>query len=829
MQAIFANVLFHKNLTMQTLLSRSFLLKLTVSLCLFSAFFDPKSLAQPADLPWAVDPSCNSIITTGITAMTCGTTVEVDPAERYTFGMVNIIGALPNSGRIDVTAQQAGYHHPSWHIDSIGNVFGIAMDVCGNTFLTASSNYGADFFGNVSVLRYGGIGGGAQSLQAAGTVYKIDGATGQASVFSVLPQQAFAFTHFSCEGITTVDRTTGPGLGNIVFHPTVRLFYVSNFEDGRIYRIDEQGVILDSYDPIGYDNGAPGTPGTDEIVYGLAVKEATNELFFGTSSYGFAATPRIFSILLNPDGSFQGTIDNTNLPASAIWNNYVGSETLHHIANESTAFQDVLSLSDLHFTPSGDLLAAIRVGCGDIHTSYNHGGTAFLLEQSANGLYNTLEGIIYTGCEFCSLGQGNEAYGGVAVFENPNGTTEFVLSSADMLGDSEGPHGICTQAEGSFGMPNDPASPAGLISYGTVDDFNADPKGVGGDVEVFLQCNCTVTCPTELTATVSATEVCDGSEVTLSATITGGNSPVTLNWLDADGNTVNPVGVVLSNSNCAPLEVSFYVTAVCEEDPTIVLTDTVTVTVFTNDIAQFVEITQEPCLVGVEIDPACEAFLTVIGDIPAISPGDTGTVVVEVASTDGPACASIPVELSFACPACSIDSLSATVLPCADTTYFVELDLNVSLGGTAFTVTDQAGNDLGTFNYADLPVQVGPLLGDSTVTYTLTVADASFPNCTASVEAGPQDCSCGAFEMPNVFSPNGDGLNDTYYIVPFGKADVLDFRIFNRWGEKVHDSIDPWDGNFNKKAHASDVFAYIITVQTRCEIIELKGDVTLLR
>lgn len=60
-------------------------------------------------------------------------------------------------------------------------------------------------------------------------------------------------------------------------------------------------------------------------------------------------------------------------------------------------------------------------------------------------------------------------------------------------------------------------------------------------------------------------------------------------------------------------------------------------------------------------------------------------------------------------------------------------------------------------------------------------------------------------KTPNVFSPNGDGANDTYKLVGLYQRcfDVLNAQIFNRWGRLVYETNLPnfeWDGkNFNGK------------------------------
>ncbi len=64
-------------------------------------------------------------------------------------------------------------------------------------------------------------------------------------------------------------------------------------------------------------------------------------------------------------------------------------------------------------------------------------------------------------------------------------------------------------------------------------------------------------------------------------------------------------------------------------------------------------------------------------------------------------------------------------------------------------------------------------------------------------------------EMPNVFSPNGDGINDTYHPVHLENVTVFSFVIYDRWGMQVYQSQDGlinWDGAYegtsNTKAGA---------------------------
>lgn len=86
--------------------------------------------------------------------------------------------------------------------------------------------------------------------------------------------------------------------------------------------------------------------------------------------------------------------------------------------------------------------------------------------------------------------------------------------------------------------------------------------------------------------------------------------------------------------------------------------------------------------------------------------------------------------------------------------------------------------------------------------------------------------------IPNIFSPNGDGNNDTFYIRGKG-IKSLNLIIYNRWGEKVFETSDVnsgWDGNFRGQQLPPSVFVYYLNafLETEQRVIK-KGDITLIR
>lgn len=83
-------------------------------------------------------------------------------------------------------------------------------------------------------------------------------------------------------------------------------------------------------------------------------------------------------------------------------------------------------------------------------------------------------------------------------------------------------------------------------------------------------------------------------------------------------------------------------------------------------------------------------------------------------------------------------------------------------------------------------------------------------------------------EVPNAFSPNGDGINDRWaikYLETYVNASV---QIFNRYGQKVFTSgSDPWDGTYNGKEIPIGVYYYIIEPNNGRK--RMVGSITLLR
>jgi gliding motility-associated-like protein len=86
--------------------------------------------------------------------------------------------------------------------------------------------------------------------------------------------------------------------------------------------------------------------------------------------------------------------------------------------------------------------------------------------------------------------------------------------------------------------------------------------------------------------------------------------------------------------------------------------------------------------------------------------------------------------------------------------------------------------------------------------------------------------------IPDAFTPNGDGLNDTFR--PAGEGiEKFSMRIYDRWGKMVCEttSLEPgWDGTYKGEPSPDGTYVYmIITEEAGGEIRQLQGTVVLLR
>jgi len=124
-------------------------------------------------------------------------------------------------------------------------------------------------------------------------------------------------------------------------------------------------------------------------------------------------------------------------------------------------------------------------------------------------------------------------------------------------------------------------------------------------------------------------------------------------------------------------------------------------------------------------------------------------------------------------------------------------------------------------------------------TYVLSIIDStSIGGCIARDTINirvidPDSLDCNEIFLPEAFTPNGDGLNDTYYISnPYAIINFVSFEIFDRWGGRVFYSenvFDQWNGDFNGKKINPGVCVYRTVYNCQGEEKIKLGSLTVLR
>ncbi|MBA7533927.1 hypothetical protein ES705_26173 [subsurface metagenome] len=110
--------------------------------------------------------------------------------------------------------------------------------------------------------------------------------------------------------------------------------------------------------------------------------------------------------------------------------------------------------------------------------------------------------------------------------------------------------------------------------------------------------------------------------------------------------------------------------------------------------------------------------------------------------------------------------------------------------------------------------------------YAVTAID-SFDN--ESARSMPLICvdNCTYFEIPNVFTPNEDNINDILKAKTYKFIEEIDIKIYSRTGNLVYQTDDPeinWDGKYNNNYVSPGIYYYICDIyENRLTGLELRN------
>lgn len=163
-----------------------------------------------------------------------------------------------------------------------------------------------------------------------------------------------------------------------------------------------------------------------------------------------------------------------------------------------------------------------------------------------------------------------------------------------------------------------------------------------------------------------------------------------------------------------------------------------------------------------------------------------------------------PYDLTFTDAVCNIDSTVTIIFTVAPT---------VNIGGADICDGDTFVIDPGSFGgAADFLWSTGATSQTISATqsgvYTVTVTN----NCGSDSDDAIVNSEPCEIVVPNVFSPNGDGLNETFFIYGLDKHPNSYVAVFNRWGKMVYESdnyLNDWDG----ENYSDGVYFYIVKTE----------------
>jgi len=433
--------------------------------------------------------------------------------------------------------------HDSWLGENMGQVFGIAIDSDNNIYFSSSKT--------VSIL---------------GSDYNFSGIAGDGGVYKMDPNTLlvtpFIFTGNGTNQIPNI----GLGLGNIAYDKWNNQLFITNFEDGKIYRYDTQGNQLSTFDPFSLDASELGVfCGQGEALWGINLNKENGIV-------------KVYFSQWTEDNTFieTGTVNNS------VWSvdlddfgEFVGQESLCFSLEDhtNTNFNGLIGasypISDITFSSSGSMYVCEKVMGGNqlpFGGGFNGGanvldigyGAARVFEyQKINSLWTVNQQ--YSIGNF-GLGNADNCSGGIAIgnrnLESGQVECEKLLWSAGDGLRYVGYQPIDEYNEYAFGAAGVPIEGNTLENVSTTSiyvdvEYSSDfveegggstPKFNFGDIEIYRDPN------SQSALTISPnTTICNGESVQLN--ISGGSN---YEWSPAltldDSNSASPIATPTENT-----------------------------------------------------------------------------------------------------------------------------------------------------------------------------------------------------------------------------------------------------------------------------------------
>ena len=146
-------------------------------------------------------------------------------------------------------------------------------------------------------------------------------------------------------------------------------------------------------------------------------------------------------------------------------------------------------------------------------------------------------------------------------------------------------------------------------------------------------------------------------------------------------------------------------------------------------------------------------------------------------------------------------------------------------GGVTITVSPLGGTGFYNYFWSDGTFE-NPYHYAPVGTYSVVVSDGT--NCSVQLSNIEISDELGCVEVPNSFTPNGDGMNDTWNLNFNGYNDVS-LQVYSKWGKLVFETKSPtiqWDGQYGGDDLPSGTYYYVLKLD---DSVDQNGPLTIVR
>jgi len=349
----------------------------------------------------------------------------------------------------------------------------------------------------------------------------------------------------------------------------------------------------------------------------------------------------------------------------------------------------------------------------------------------------------------------------------------------------------------------------------------------------------TVTAALNPSVTISAdqTSICQGTQVNFTAVASGAGASPVYQWSVNGTNTgTNAATFSTSTLNNGDNVICTVITnTICGNASAVSNQVGITVTPYSTPIISVTASTSNPVCSGIPL--AFTATLTNGGDAPSyqwqvnnVNAGTNSAVFTAGALNNGDQVTCTTTNNGV----CALPATSPPYTVVVNQSPTVTFSQNVTIAeGSSIQLNPIITGDVTSYSWSpanglDNSGVANPMASPvSTTLYQLTVTSAdgcgATNDITVTVVKPP-------LVIPTTFTPNGDGINDTWNIKYLDTYPGCSIKIFTRNGGLIYQSTGypkPWDGTYNQEPLPIGVYYYVIDLKDGAQ--PLGGSVTILR